>query len=93
MLRDFVLGLAAVLTVAGAILVAAVGPAAIQVLVFGLLLLLGTLFERWRYKRLAPGAPDGRFQRTPERFVDDATGAPVTVYVDPATGERAYVQE
>ena len=58
-----------------------------------MLLLAGTVFERVRYKRLQPSAPGGRFVRTPERFRDEATGADVTVYADPATGERAYVRE
>ncbi len=93
MLRNLVLGLAGLLTVAGAVATAAVGPAGLSTLVCGLLLLVGTLFERVRYKRLATAAPDARFQATPERFVDAATGAPVTVYVDPKTGERAYVRE
>ena len=31
--------------------------------------------------------------RTDERFIDETTGKPVTVYVDPVTGERSYVQE
>jgi hypothetical protein len=28
---------------------------------------------------------------TTERFIDDETGEPVTVYVQSATGERKYV--
>ena len=44
------------------------------------------VWERVRYKRLAPVAPDARFRRTPERFRDPATGEAVTVYADPATG-------
>ncbi len=93
MLRNGVLALAALTTLAGVLLIAVAGPAAIQLLVFGVLLLVGTVFERVVYKRVAPGPPGGRFQRTAERFHDPATGAPVTVYADPATGERAYVRE
>ena len=93
MLRNLVLGLAGVLTLAGAVLTAAVGPAGLSTLVFGLLLLIGTLFERVRYKRLAAAPPDARFRPNAERFVDDITGEPVTVHVDPNTGERAYVRE
>lgn len=93
MLRNLVLAFAALLTLGGAMLTVVVWPAGVELLMFGLLLLVGTLFERVRYKRLATAAPDARFRPTPERFRDDATGAPVTVYVDPATGERAYVRE
>ena len=40
-----------------------------------------------------PTRPGAGWQRTAERFVDDATDKPVTVYIEPATGERSYVQE
>ena len=88
MLRNLVLALAAALTLAGAGLVAA-GIPAFGLLLFGVLLLAGTAFERVRYKRLE----GGRFQPTPERFIDDATGAAVTVWTDAATGERKYVRD
>ena len=93
MLRNLVLGFAVLLTVGGAMLIAVAGPAGLSTFLFGLMLLIGTLFERVRYKRLVGAPPDARFERTRERFLDDAAGAPVTVYVDPATGERAYVRE
>lgn len=92
MLRNLVLGFAALTTLAGAGLVAA-GVPAFGVLVFGVLLLAGAAFERVRYKRLEPAPGAGRFAPTPERFIDDATGAPVTVWADPATGERKYVRD
>ncbi len=57
-----------------------------------MLLLLVTLFERVSYKRPfdAQEARGPGWQRTTERFVDEETGAMVTVYVQPETGERAY---
>ncbi len=60
-------------------------------LVFGALLTLGTVFERWRYKwfktpQAAKGSPTG------ERFTDPVSGALIEVYYDPATGERSYVE-
>jgi uncharacterized membrane protein HdeD (DUF308 family) len=60
---------------------------------WGILLLIGTLFERVIYKRVEPVRPGPGWQRTPERFVDDATGKSVTVYIEPQTGERKYVYE
>jgi hypothetical protein len=60
---------------------------------WGALLLLGTLCERVIYKRTLPARPGAGWQRTAERFIDDATGEPVTVYIEPVTGERAYVRE
>jgi hypothetical protein len=67
-----------------------VGPkaAGIELLVIGLLFLLGTLFERWRYR---PSAPAGaRWEPTGERFEDPHTGKVVDVLYDPRTGQRRY---
>ena len=56
----------------------------------GLVLTLGTIFERVHYKRLAPRAPPG-YVATEERFADPATGRMVQVHIKPETGERVYV--
>ncbi|MFO1058793.1 MAG: hypothetical protein U1E53_17720 [Dongiaceae bacterium] len=57
-------------------------------------MVLVMICERIAYKRVADRAPSGPgWQRTRERFIDDATGRTVTVYVKPRTGERAYVAE
>ncbi len=59
--------------------------------VFQLAILLAALvFERRRYKPLEAAAPPG-FEATPERFIDPATGVPVQVWFNAATGERRYV--
>ncbi len=60
---------------------------------WGVLLVLGTVFERVIYKPNLAQRPGPAFQRTAERFIDDQTGEAVTVYVEPATGERAYVRD
>ena len=65
-------------------------PAAGVVGVWALLLLVGLIFERWRYKQLAGGRPGPDWQATGERFVDPETGKLVTVYFHPSTGERRY---
>ena len=77
----------------GGVMLALAGcrTAAAWVAGWGLVLVLGLLFERWRYKpltgvRLGPG-----WVATDERFVDPETGKLVTVYFHPATGERRYV--
>jgi hypothetical protein len=59
----------------------------------GLIIVIGVAFERVTYKALEPRPLAAGWTRTPERFVDDATGQMVTVYVQPATGERKYVNE
>jgi hypothetical protein len=61
-----------------------------QALAGGLIVLVGTVYERWRYRHLAE-RPDGSWEATGERFVDPSTGDPVEVFYDPRTGERRYV--
>jgi hypothetical protein len=61
----------------------------IQTLIGGAVILLATLFERWRYNNTnASGGND--WQPTGERFVDPATGKNVEVLYDPHSGERRY---
>jgi hypothetical protein len=57
----------------------------------GLILVGAALVERWRYKRIAVGAPGAGWVATVERFVDPESGKLVTVYFQPSTGERRYV--
>ena len=93
MLRSILVGVA-VLSLCGAAIALAVGavPAALLLGAWGIILLVGTLYERVRYKPVLDAKPKSAV-RTDERFVDEATGKPVTVYIDPVTGERSYVQE
>lgn len=63
-------------------------------LVFPSLLLVGILFERVHYTGNAKaGEPDKNWAPTQERFLDEATGRPVTVWFNATTGERKYVDE
>jgi hypothetical protein len=62
-------------------------------LFWGAAFIAAIVFERVRYKRLVGKSPGPGWQRTTERFVDEESGAMVTVYVEPETGERAYVKE
>ena len=91
MLRTVVIGAAAILTCVGIALVACgVHVPGWQALSVGVIVLVGTLFERWRYRRIEE-PPKGDWQRTDEQFFDPSTGDPVQVMFDPRTGERRYV--
>ena len=59
----------------------------------GILAIAGTVFERVRYKAVAPTPPLGPgWIETPEKFRDPATDRWVQVYFKPETGERSYVE-
>jgi hypothetical protein len=91
MLRTVVIAVAAILTCVGIGLIACgVHSPGWQVLILGVMVLIGTLFERWRYRRIE-GPSNGCWQRTDERFIDPSTGDTVEVMFDPRTGERRYV--
>ena len=78
---------------AAALIVAMVGaaPAAPALVFWGVIVLVGVAFKRWRYKPAVPVAGPG-FEPTAERFIDPCSGRPVQVFADPKTGERRYVQ-
>jgi hypothetical protein len=91
MLRTFVIATAAILTCIGIALIACgVHAPGWQALILGAIVLIGTLFERWRYSRIEQ-PPAGQWQRTGEQFIDPSTGKPVEVVFDPRSGERRYV--
>jgi hypothetical protein len=94
MLRNVLIGLGAVgLSCGVAALLTGAFPPAVVFGIWGGLLVIGIVCERVIYKPVEAGRPGPGWQRTTERFVDDATGKVVTVYVEPATGERAYVAD
>jgi len=62
-----------------------------QLLIGGVLLIVGLAIERWRYKPIARERPDPRWTDTGERFVDPETQLLTAVYFDPANGERHYL--
>jgi hypothetical protein len=68
-------------------------PPAYTLLIWGAILLAAIVYERFRYKPLANVTPGAGWQRTSERFVDPDSGRIVTVYVQPGSGERQYVEE
>jgi hypothetical protein len=95
------IGLAAVTGPGGSL------ASALFLFVPGALMIAAVILERTRYRSLRAersgaepgpgggehGAPEPRFQRTDERFVDPTTRVAMRVWVDPATGERRYVPE
>ena len=90
---------AAVLVIAGlalagglAMLVSGAFPAALGFTIFAGLILLGTLYEKVRYKPVEAAVPGPEWRRTPERFHDPENNELLTVYVN-AAGERLYVKE
>ncbi len=68
-------------------------PAAWPILLIAGLLLIGIVFEQLRYRGRALGASGGTWNPTSERFFDDASGRPVTVWFNATTGERLYVED
>lgn len=90
MLRGTLVGLGiAALIASGICFVAGAYGAAFYLLISGIILTVGILFERWRYSRSAT-SPTGNWQTTGERFVDPTRGKLVEVLYNPDTGERDY---
>jgi hypothetical protein len=93
MLRAALLVFAGAAALAGAFLIAKglLGPGA-YALGVGVLIVLGTLFERWRY-RTNDTRPGAGWEPTDERFEDPESGKPVQVFYNRQTGERRYVSD
>lgn len=93
--------MALIATVFGSVLVlagiamAAIGTVFVvfvpQLIVGGLLLLVGLAIERWRYKPIVRRQPEPDWRDTGERFVDPETQALTAVYLDASSGERHYI--
>jgi hypothetical protein len=91
-LRGAVYAAGGLLAAAAALLAfAGCGAIAFWVAVWAVLLVVGLLIERWRYKPLTASRLGPEWVATGERFVDPETGKLVTVYFHPATGDRRYV--
>ena len=90
MLRTFVL-VVAMLFVTAAAVGAAIDPGVWPSFIAATLLLAAIIFERRRYGATQPRPVGDGWRETSERFVDDASGRPVVVWYNEATGERRYV--
>ena len=91
MLRTMVFALGFIALAAGALLLGTgTRGAGIYLLCVGAAVVLGTAFERWRYRNAPPAG--ACWERTGERFEDPATGETMEVQYDRASGERRYVR-
>jgi hypothetical protein len=89
MLRSGLLLFGIVLTGIGLALMVSGTPSWQPFLIWGAILTIAVLCERWRYRRIEHSAGE-RWRPTGERFEDPETGRTVEVLYDPATGERRY---
>jgi len=89
-LRGMLVAVGAVCLVAGVAMWLAAVPPGLILLFWAVVLIAGTVYERVIYKPLESRA-GADWTPTSERFIDDATGKTVTVYV--RDGERKYVAE
>jgi hypothetical protein len=64
----------------------------LRLVIPGLVLLFGLAVERWRYKPVTGRPPGADRVTTNEWFVDPESGKFVSVFYQPATGERRYVE-
>lgn len=93
-LRGFLIAVVIVCILCGLVALATgtFPPAAIFAF-WGVLLVVGTVFERVIYKPTKAQPPGPGWVRTAERFIDDTSGKAITVYIEPASGERQYIEE
>lgn len=89
MLRTALLIFTALMLGAGLLLILDGDPAGRPLSIWGGLMLLAVLLERWRYVA-SRGPLTGDWVRTEERFVDPESGETMRVFYNPKSGERRY---
>ncbi|MEA2779640.1 MAG: hypothetical protein QOK29_1184 [Rhodospirillaceae bacterium] len=67
-------------------------PAVAWLVILGVILTVGVVSDRARYKPIVDLKPGADWRETAERFVDPESGELVAVYYKPTTGERLYVR-
>jgi len=92
MLRIALLIVGLALSVTGLVLLILGKCAYLPFLIWGSLLVIAVLFERWRYRPKGHDH-DRQWQQTNERFEDPETGQTMEVHYDPVSGERRYVKK
>jgi hypothetical protein len=65
-------------------------PAGQPFLIWGTIVVIAVLFERWRYRRIEH-SKGGHWKPTGECFEDPETGQTIEVHYDSVSGERRYV--
>lgn len=92
MLRSWTINIAALAFLCGVAALFAHIPPGFVFVFWGAVIVLSIVYERFRYKPVERDAPGAGWTKTAERFIDDETGEPVTVWLEPKTGERRYVR-
>ena len=92
MLRNIVLALGLAWLAVG-LWLALVDAAGWPMIIFPAIIVAGIVFERVNYRGNASDTTDPNWRPTNERFLDDVTGRPVTVWFNAATGERRYIDD
>ena len=89
--RAVVLIIAALCVFGGALAIVEGDVGGSAAVVIGVIMVLSIAFEK-RYGRPGqePTPASIDWQRTNEKFIDDETGEPIEVWMDPLTGERRY---
>ena len=91
MLRAIVLGVGIILCAGGLIgLVLGTNWETTGVLIFGILIIVGALFER-RYHQNQSGSPEAGWEPTTESFNAPSSGQRIEVWFNPHNGQRHYV--
>jgi hypothetical protein len=88
--RNWALAAGALVAVCGLVLWVSGGP--VMVFVFGILMMVTAALEPI-YGSASARPLDSNWRATDERFVDPESGKLVTVWFDPQSGERRYVEE
>jgi hypothetical protein len=89
MLRSALLAFSCVLAIVGVFRLLAGYMGAWPMVIWGFVLLLAVVLERWRYQQRDDAG--GEWQATDERFIDPETDREVQVFYQPTTGKRRYV--
>ena len=93
MFRTVLIAISAVVVIAAAacLLVGLVLPGVMVAGTWAVITALALLFERFRYKAPLANPPGPPWQATGEKFMDPDSGAALSVYFNPSTGQRVYV--
>ena len=91
MLRKALFVVAVLLIAAGLGLRFLAHERAMPVAIWGVVLLVALVVERWRYSPRSTAGSTETWARTGERFVDPESGQLTEVLFDARTGERRYV--